>query len=399
MVDSDQLENDPFFRVPADSDWNACIGKQGTEENYLEGYIEAAIELVTTIIEKKMLDKRDTVVLPILYNARHAIELVLKFTINRLAAIGVVSSPKRPDHNIRNYLELLERADLGDEALSEHIRDLKPFVESLSRIDTDGQGLRYHIRRDGNHQGLSDYSLANLEVIRDSLTKLSKVISALRYRIEGFIDERSTQTYTKRLSRRDLMSIAEVLPTIDGWERLSFEVKKRRVQSRYNLSNDEFCEAINVITNNREMKALVGGETSLLYIPDHILLSVVEQWRKLHPRRTEGEPSAVEKWDLPTIDEMTEHYRIQAEVVVALHTCLTDQQLAELEAICSLGRYGGFPESHEHRVEQSRKRPEIEADARKQITDLINKTNFLDALVKALRRLGRPSLADRLSKI
>ena len=112
MVDSDQLENDPFFRVPADSDWNACIGKQGTEENYLDGYIEAAMELVTTVIEKKMLGKRDTVVLPILYNARHAIELILKFAINRLAAIGVVSSPGRQDHNIKNYLELLERADL-----------------------------------------------------------------------------------------------------------------------------------------------------------------------------------------------------------------------------------------------------------------------------------------------
>jgi len=46
MVDSDQLENDPFFRLPAASDWNACIGKQGTEENYLDGYIEAAMELV-----------------------------------------------------------------------------------------------------------------------------------------------------------------------------------------------------------------------------------------------------------------------------------------------------------------------------------------------------------------
>jgi hypothetical protein len=31
--------------------------------------------------------------------------------------------------------------------------------------------------------------------------------------------------------------------------------------------------------------------------------------------------------------------------------------------------------------------------------DTFYKTNFLDALVKALRRLGRPSLADRLSRM
>jgi len=149
MVNSDQLENDPFFRLPADSDWNACIGKQGTEENYLDGYIEAAMELVSTVIEKGMLEKRDTVVLPILYNARHAIELILKFAVRRLGEIGTLSKSKRPDHDIQDYFELLERADLGDEALRQHLRDLKPFVESLSRIDKDGQGLRYHIRRDG----------------------------------------------------------------------------------------------------------------------------------------------------------------------------------------------------------------------------------------------------------
>ena len=90
MVDQDELKDDPFFRLPADSDWNACIGKQGTEENYLDGYIEAAMELVNTVIEKKMLEKRDTVVLPILYNARHAVELMLKFTTRRLVEIGVL---------------------------------------------------------------------------------------------------------------------------------------------------------------------------------------------------------------------------------------------------------------------------------------------------------------------
>jgi hypothetical protein len=86
MVESvlltDPLADDPFFRLPADSAWNVCIGKQGNEENYLDGYIEAAIELATAIIEKKMFAKRDTVVLPIMYNARHAVELALKFTIS-----------------------------------------------------------------------------------------------------------------------------------------------------------------------------------------------------------------------------------------------------------------------------------------------------------------------------
>jgi len=49
MVDPDQLKDDPFFRLSAASDWSACIGKQGIEENYLDGYIEAAIELAARL--------------------------------------------------------------------------------------------------------------------------------------------------------------------------------------------------------------------------------------------------------------------------------------------------------------------------------------------------------------
>ena len=37
-----------------------------------------------------MYEKRDTLVMPILYNARHALELSLKFAISRLCEMGVV---------------------------------------------------------------------------------------------------------------------------------------------------------------------------------------------------------------------------------------------------------------------------------------------------------------------
>jgi hypothetical protein len=114
---TDPLADDPFFRLPDDSRWNACIGKQGSEENYLDGYIEAATELVSTVIEKEMFEKRDTVVLPILYNARHAVELALKFTVDRLAAAGVLSNATRRNHDIRAYLQLMSDGDLGDEEL------------------------------------------------------------------------------------------------------------------------------------------------------------------------------------------------------------------------------------------------------------------------------------------
>ena len=84
MDETDPYANDPFFKRIFDGQWNACIGRQGHEENYIDGYIEAAIELADAIFEKQLIGKRDTLVLPILYNARHAIELALRFATEHL---------------------------------------------------------------------------------------------------------------------------------------------------------------------------------------------------------------------------------------------------------------------------------------------------------------------------
>ena len=99
--------DDPFFKRKFDTDWNACIGKQGNEENYLDGYVEAAMELVDAVIDKKLFAKRDTLVLPILYNARHAVELALKFLEDRLVAAGALLATGRRNHNIKAHWDRL----------------------------------------------------------------------------------------------------------------------------------------------------------------------------------------------------------------------------------------------------------------------------------------------------
>jgi hypothetical protein len=120
------------------------------------------------IIDKKMFEKRDTLVLPILHNARHAVELSLKFATDRLTAAGLVPAPERRNHNIKAYWDRLHAASLGDEKLSQTIKAMKPFIDSLSRIDRDGQELRYHLNN-ADDQSLSEYSLANLEGARQNI--------------------------------------------------------------------------------------------------------------------------------------------------------------------------------------------------------------------------------------
>ena len=69
--------DDPFFRLTSSAEWNACVGPQSSEADYVNGYIEAAMELADAVIAKRLYDKRDTLAMPILYNARHALEIAL----------------------------------------------------------------------------------------------------------------------------------------------------------------------------------------------------------------------------------------------------------------------------------------------------------------------------------
>ena len=126
---ADPYADDPFFKRKLDTDWNACIGKQGNEENYLDGYIEAAMELADAVIDKKLFAKRDTLVLPILYNARHAIELALKFTEDRLVVAGVLPATGRRNHNIKTHWDRLNAAAVGDEKTSPN----HPGAEAICR--------------------------------------------------------------------------------------------------------------------------------------------------------------------------------------------------------------------------------------------------------------------------
>jgi hypothetical protein len=251
----DPYSEDPFFRRHSNSTWNACIGVQGDEEYYLDGYIDAAMELVAAVIDKTMLGKRDTLVLPILFNARHAVELVLKFATDRLVGAGLISSIGRRNHDINGYWERLNAAALGDEKLNKEILALRPFVDSLSRIDSDGQELRYHLNR-FDDPSLEDYSLANLEIIRTSLSELSEIISVLKNRVICFVVERRSGLFTKRCSRRDLLTIAQTIPRRESWSNALFDKQKAIVKARFNLTNRQFSEALNVIQASRRQRRL-----------------------------------------------------------------------------------------------------------------------------------------------
>jgi hypothetical protein len=401
MTEPDPYADDPFFRRVFDGDWNACIGRQGHEENYLDGYIEAAIELVDAIIDKKLFAKRDTLVLPILYNARHAIELALKFTTDRLLESSLLKNDGiKRDHDIRTYWERLHGAGVGDEKLRTVIAGLKPFVESVSRIDAGGQELRYHRNRD-NDPSLSEYSTANLKLIQHGLRELEKLLSDLKYRSVEFVDEWRAGACTTRCSRCDLFEIARIMPLRKDWSTQVFDDQKEKVKARFQLSNRQFSNALNTIQGNREMADIVGIENDLLHLTDDDVVWVVEQWRRIHPVRDENENGGMglDYFDASRFEGMKERLALYAQVIEVVKNRLSADALADLEAIFYVERDRIFTEYYPRRVDQARAEHAAANDPEQEIRHLIEKTNLLQCLRRGVAKLGRPALAERLKAV
>lgn len=389
-------EPDPFFTLPENSEWNACIGIQGEEENYLTGYMEAAMELANSLIDKKMYGKRDTLVLPILYNARHAVELALKFCVHRLSQDGSLRLARKPNHEIRAYWKGLDSADLGDASLNRTIRALKPFVESLARIDEDGQELRYHVSR-ANKTSLATYSLANVKVIQESLRKLSDIVTELQYRTVDFIRERAAGTWTNRCSRSDLMDIAQILPPRSLWHSTDFDNAKALIRTEFDLSNRQFSKALDAIQRNRHMKAILGVESALLSISDNEIVWAIEQWSRLHPPRdANDETLGISYFDLARLKAYKEQNRIKVDIIAKIGDAFSIDKLAELEAMYYLARDRHYVEYYERMFEHAKSQYAHTKEPQRKIAHLIGKTNLLGCLQMAAGMLGRLSLASRL---
>ncbi len=386
--------DDPFFGIPDNHKWNALIGCQGSEENYVDGYIQAAIELASVVIDKRMLEKRDTLVLPILYNARHAIELSLKFTINKLYEIDFTKS-HQSNHDIMSHWNLLNCSTIGDEEMRTQIGNLRPFVISLSNIDQDGQALRYFMSKSGQ-SNLSNYSLENIEVILRSLNRLHIILSRLRYRVICLLNEHRTGSFTKECSRSDLIEIAQTLPLKNDWQTSDFSEAKSLVMKRFNLTSRGFTRALNIIKINREMNTLIGIENNLLHITDSNILYLAKKWSEFCPPcKDGGRVRVININQIDADDLILEDLRFN-EMTNSIACKLTPLEIADLETIFYLGRDGTFCEYYEACFERTLNEHQRDGDQIKALGRVLEKTSFLGCLANGINKLGRPSLSRQI---
>lgn len=369
-----EFKGDPFFEIIHDGEWNATLGRQGHEENYLDGYIEAAIELADAIVEKSLYGKRDTLILPILYNARHATELNIKFAYDKLISCGSIRDDGRGlDHNISAYWQHLREANIGDIELRRIVEALEVFVRSLARIDADGQELRYYRNRD-NDLSLEKFAVVNVRLVQKNLRELQALLSDLKYRTLDYVDERATGTFTVACSRSDLMSIAGALLPRDRWTDPAFDEVRAAIRERFRLSSNELSKACKKIEGTRELAALIGIESPLLFLTDDDVIWVIEQWRRLHPKRSRDDKDiGLDYFDTSRFEKMREQANLYREVIGFVDEQLSSGKLADLEVMFYRERDRFPSEYYEEMVAAKLKEHAAANDSKAEIRHLLEK--------------------------
>lgn len=394
--DSGLPQVDPFFEVTGDREWNACVGIQGSEENYIDGYLEAAIRLAEAVISNRLYSSRDTLAMPILYNGRHGLELSLKFAINRLHRVGVLATAHPADHDILSHWNHLLEAKLGDTVLRNCIQELGPFVTSLASIDDDGEEFRY-ARTQSGKKSLDRVAVVNLPHILASLKVMRNLLTRFNDRVQAIEDERTTGTYTAECSREDLRQIAEMLGNHETWSESSFTEKKVVICERFGLSSNKFSKAVNKIKNSRELGVIVGLEQALHHLSDDKAVAVLELWAKRHLlKKNEPEDLGSSFFEL-NADEIFRSMQERRELNEAVQSLLTPDELADLEALFYIGRNREQGEHYEWMLDYTKAlHPKSEvAD----VDPILVKSNLLEHVINGVRLVGRPSLTLRFEAI
>lgn len=250
----------------------ACVGDNGgtTDEDIRNGF-KRTVELLTESL-KTGSEVEDLLVYPIVYNARHSIELSLKIVIKMLWRIEekkgicyseeVLKERKKElhTHSIECLYKLAcdkKNIDRRVPAYFENIEDMIHFYY----FDEEGDAFKYELNKeDEPHMIKNKISHVSIELLETEFKEVMKKFDDLIYFLDNCIFEYSLGTFTKSLSRADIWDISKRLPVYEEWRTEKFKEVKDEIKQEYHLGSKEFSEAVNLIKKNRFFSENIGCE-------------------------------------------------------------------------------------------------------------------------------------------
>ncbi|MCH5633871.1 hypothetical protein L6228_15325 [Pseudomonas syringae pv. syringae] len=256
------------FDTDDDFHFNACVGNNGWVDHatYSDGFDEAVTALCQVVL---LGGTADTLIYPIVFCARHRIELFVKSKLRRVGHIrkdiAIPDDKIIKTHDLGILWALLENMTKQcDSRYAELIDSCRPAIMDFFEMDPKGETFRYPYSQDGVKH-LTEQSLIGLRRFTGAYTDLTDLMRKIEMLSDFLYSEYATNTYTKVLSRQDLESIATELPPRSMWgdPEGTFPAVKAKIIARHNLSGRQYTDALNVIQGHREFSQLIGIDNTL----------------------------------------------------------------------------------------------------------------------------------------
>lgn len=256
----------------------ACVGNNGGtyEETIRMGYSKTAVILFEKIVNDR--ENEDILVYPLIYCARHSIELGLKIIA---LSIKTICNKKKidTDYNQLKSHDLL----LLDKTIRLYYRIDKRIVEIYDNIypllkdyefDKQGDAFKYRNNSIGNpHMSSNNIGSISLDLYMQKYGIINKYIEKLIRLQDELIYEYSQGTFTKTLSRELIKEISLLLPNKDKWHEPEFNKIKSDIKVKYKIGSKELSDAINIILRHREFSINIGDEIRIGNIAENVLFN------------------------------------------------------------------------------------------------------------------------------
>jgi len=386
-MSSIRLSELDIFNPNEDPSKNACVGENGhiDFQTYAEGYLHAASRLVKSVLDQDFDVETDVIVYPILYSLRHAIELSIKHAMEELSK--TFSDVERTNgHGLLDLWKKFKTASDRDRRLKRIADELNQFVMVLDEADQDAQDFRYPINSKGS-KTLVSKSIVDMDMLSHAIILLGQELKKLFQVLPVIREERSYNSFTKKLNREELRELSLELPPYDKWkEKTSINQICEKWKLEYSISKDDFSDATRFIKAHREFSENIGIEIPLLFLRDDVILLLVKARDEidLQNRMHRGK----------SMRELILQPSPYPSVFNSLRDKLSIDVVADLTAVFYLSRDGYFSEAYEGLVEQYR--TEIMAESmhsklaiQRAFEHVFSKITFNRYFVRGLKNLGK----------
>jgi len=222
----------------------------------------------------------DTAIYPILFSARHYIELYIKekiYEINSFKLKKDIEGKLIRTHNINSLWGYFKEIifETYDSRMNKFIVDIEPYINDFSEIDLTGETFRYPYNQDYTKKHLEDRSLIGLYNFYQKFSDLSKSLTDFDLLISYLHDEYQAGTYTKHLNREDIEDIAKNLPKRADWQSDEFDLIKLDIKERFKIGSKEFSQVIEIIEKHMEFKRYIFPDIYELQIEKDKLVNII----------------------------------------------------------------------------------------------------------------------------